>query len=112
MKGYTEKYRAANEDANQVASEAIGNIRTVASFTREEATVTIFVAKMAAPMKLGVKNAIVRGFMTGLGQLFLMCSYTLSLWYGGKLIDDGEYTFLQVMKVFMAIIMCAMGKLC
>jgi len=109
MKGFTEKFRKANESANQIATEGFSNIRTVASFTREDFIIRTFVQKMEEPQKLAIKSSITRGFLTGLGQLFLFGSYTLSFWYGGKLIDDGEYTFLNVMKVFFAIVMCAMG---
>ncbi len=109
MKGATEKMRVANEAANQVATEAISNMRTVAAFTHEDQVITTFTEKTKETYRLGMKSNILKGFLTGLGQLFLFSSYTLSFWYGGKLITDGEYTFLNVMKVFMAIVMCAMG---
>jgi len=65
--------------------------------------------KTEGPVLIGIKSNVLRGFLTGLGQFFLFSSYTLSFWYGGKLISEGEYNFLNVMKVFMAVVMCAMG---
>jgi ATP-binding cassette subfamily B (MDR/TAP) protein 1 len=47
--------------------------------------------------------------MMGLGQFFLYGANALSLWYGGKLISDGEVTFVEVMKVIMAVMMSSMS---
>jgi ATP-binding cassette subfamily B (MDR/TAP) protein 1 len=85
------------------------NIRTVAAFTREDKIIEHFQNKMREPNQVARKNAHIKGFLIGLGQLFLFGSYTLSFWYGGKLVDDGEYDFVQVLKVFMAVVMIAMG---
>ena len=85
------------------------NIRTVAAFTREDKIIEHFENRMKEPTEVAKKNAHVKGFLIGLGQLFLFGSYTLSFWYGGKLVDEGEYTFVQVLKVFMAVVMIAMG---
>jgi len=109
MKGATEKMRKANEAANQVATEAIFNIRTIAAFTHEDSVLQQFTTKMTEPHGIGIKSNTLRGFLSGLGQFFLFSSYCLSFWYGGKLITEGEYTFVNVLKVFMAIVMCAMG---
>ena len=125
MKSYTDKLRKANESGNQVAMEAIMNIRTVYAFTREDFVFENYKEKMSKPAKVQMVNAHIkyfeqflvffnlwilnRGLLLGLGQLVLFGSYTLSFWYGGKLITDGEYNFEQVLKVFMAVIMMAMG---
>jgi ATP-binding cassette subfamily B (MDR/TAP) protein 1 len=45
----------------------------------------------------------------GLSEGLTFITYFVTFWYGGKLIADGEYTFLDVMKVLMAIIMSAMA---
>ena len=45
----------------------------------------------------------------GLSEGLTFITYFVTFWYGGKLISDGEYTFLDVMKVLMAIIMSAMA---
>ena len=47
--------------------------------------------------------------MTGVGQLVSLGSFTLSFWYGAKLIEMGEYDFEHVMKVFMAVMMVSTG---
>ena len=83
------------------------NIRTIAAFSREHKTREIYAQRMAKPHESAKRNAHLTGLLVGIGQLVLFGSYTLSFWYGGKLVYDGEYTFGDVMKVFMAIIMSA-----
>jgi ABC-type bacteriocin/lantibiotic exporter with double-glycine peptidase domain len=99
QKGYTDKLKKATEGGNQIATEAIMNMRTVAAFNREDKILEQFEAKMREPNAASKKNAHVKGFLVGLGQLFLYSTYTLSFWYGGKLVHNGEYTFEQVLKV-------------
>lgn len=64
---------------------------------------------MSHPVEIGIRNSHVRGVLSGLGQFFLISSYCLSFWYGGKLISEGEMEFMDVLKVFFAIVMVAMS---
>ncbi len=59
--------------------------------------------KLEKPNKIGIKTAQISGLLMGISQCVMFCSYALSFWYGGKLINDGDSTFLDVMTVFMAI---------
>jgi len=68
-----------------------------------------FQQKLEGPIKLGIRKAFISGICIGLGVFAVMGVYALSFWYGGKLINEGEYTFVQVLKVFMAISMSTMG---
>jgi hypothetical protein len=44
-KGITTKLKKATEQANQVATEAIFNIRTIASFTQENHVISSYIEK-------------------------------------------------------------------
>ncbi len=59
--------------------------------------------KLEKPHRIGLKTSHVSGLLLGLSQCVMFSSYGLSFWYGGKLINDGDSTFLDVMTVFMAI---------
>jgi ATP-binding cassette subfamily B (MDR/TAP) protein 1 len=109
MKGSGDASQRAAEEATQVASESIQNMRTVASFTLETQVTTRYRAKLQAPIKLGLKKENLSGFLTGLGEGLMFISYFISFWYGGKLISDGDMSFEDVMKVLMAIMLSAMA---
>merc|ERR1712000_592074 len=56
-----------------------------------------------------VMRAWVMGVVTGFAQGLPFATYTLSFWYGGTLIIDGEITFNEMLMVFMSILFTAMG---
>lgn len=103
------KSQKATSAVNQIATEAISTIRTIASFTSEDRVAAMFTQKLRGPYLLGIKRATVGGFLTGLGQLFVFCAQALSLWYGSTLIESGEYEFGDMMTVIMAVCLAAMS---
>ena len=60
MKNYTEKLRKANESGNQIAQEAIMNIRTVYAFTHEDFVYNRYKERMARPARVQLVNAHVK----------------------------------------------------
>ena len=60
MKSYTDKLRKANESGNQVAMEAIMNIRTVYAFTREDFVFEIYKERMEKPVHVQMVNAHIK----------------------------------------------------
>jgi len=108
-KGLGTKSQAATAEANQIASEAISAIRTVAAFTTEDRVQASYERKLRAPFEASIKKNWISGIGMGAGQFFIFTSYALSMWFGGYLISKGEMQFVDVMQVFFAIIMCAMS---
>jgi ATP-binding cassette subfamily B (MDR/TAP) protein 1 len=68
-----------------------------------------FGATLDINMKQGVKAANVAGAGFGASNFIMFAAYGLAFWYGSHLIRDGEMTMANVMKVFFAIVMSAMG---
>lgn len=98
VKGFAQRSRAAVGEANQVATEAIQNIRTVVAFTNEERFYQMFSVNLDEPTKMGLRTAGVSGVLVGIGQFVVFASFTLGYWYGGTLLRDGEITFLDMMR--------------
>ena len=60
MKNFTEKLRKANESGNQIAQEAIMNIRTVYAFTQEDFIYERYVERMERPARVQLINSHIR----------------------------------------------------
>lgn len=87
------------EDASRVASEAVGNIRTVASFCAEERVMTLYEHKCELPVLMGIKQGFVGGISYGLSFFFLYSAYATSFYAGARLVKDGKTTFGDVFRV-------------
>ena len=61
--------RGQYDKASQVSTDAVSNIRTVASFTAEAATLALFDAKMAGPLAMMRKQSGVSGLTSGFSAL-------------------------------------------
>ncbi|KAK1378506.1 ABC transporter B family member 9 [Heracleum sosnowskyi] len=97
------------EQASQVANDAVGSIRTVASFSAEEKLMDVYHKKCEFPVKSGIKLGIVSGVTLGMASsaIFLVNSF---IFYIGSVLEmHGKVTFAEIFKVFFALTTSAMG---
>lgn len=87
------------EEASQIANDAVGSIRTVASFCAEEKVMDMYQKKCEGPLKKGVKIGIVSGASLGFGSFTLYCAVAFCFFIGYVLIEHKLATFGQVLKV-------------
>ncbi|KAF4323682.1 hypothetical protein BBO99_00001481 [Phytophthora kernoviae] len=92
-------------DVGAHASEVLGSIRTVVSLGLERSACEKFAMLLDEPMKSGERDAQVNGLTVGFSSFIVYATYAFSFWYGGRLVDEGSITFLQLMRSLMAIIM-------
>jgi ATP-binding cassette subfamily B (MDR/TAP) protein 1 len=87
------------EEASQVANDAVGSIRTVASFCAEEKVMDLYKSKCEGPRQAGIKQGVITGigFGTSFGLLFLV--YATSFYAGARLVAAGKATFSDVFQV-------------
>ncbi|KAF5187539.1 Abc transporter b family member [Thalictrum thalictroides] len=97
------------EEASQVANDAVGSIRTVASFCAEEKVMQLYEKKCEGPMKSGIRQGIISGIGFGISFLFLFCVYATCFYAGARLVDAGKTSFDNVFRVFFALTMAAIG---
>ncbi|XP_077243757.1 ABC transporter B family member 11-like [Tasmannia lanceolata] len=105
LKGFT----ADTKVASQVASDAVGSIRTVASFCAEQKVMDLYKKKCDAPMKRGVRQGIISGFGFGFSFFVLFSTYAISFYTGAVFVGDGKATFSQVFRVFLVLTMAAIA---
>ncbi|KAF5454560.1 hypothetical protein F2P56_024215 [Juglans regia] len=96
-------------EASQVANDAVGSIRTVASFCAEEKVMNLYRSKCEGPRKVGIKQGLITGtgYGTSFGLLFL--AYATFFYAGAQLVEAGKATSSDVFQVFFALTMAATG---
>ena len=87
------------EEASQVANDAVGSIRTVASFCVEEKVMQLYKRKCEGPMRTGIRQGMISGIGFGLSFFLLFSVYATSFYAGARLVKDGKTTFSDVFLV-------------
>lgn len=87
------------EEATQVASDAVGNIRTVASFCAEDNVMELHQKKCAGPVKLTTRHGLLSGAGFGMSFFLLYSVYAASYYVGARLVDARRISFGDVFRV-------------
>ncbi|KAI4301589.1 hypothetical protein L6164_034852 [Bauhinia variegata] len=109
QEGFSADAKMMYEEASQVANDAVGSIRTVASFCAEEKVMELYRKKCEGPMKTGIRQGLISGTGFGVSFFLLFAVYALSFYAGARFVEDGKATFKDVFRVFFALTMAAMG---
>ncbi|KAI0510746.1 hypothetical protein KFK09_011355 [Dendrobium nobile] len=98
MKGFSADAKVMYEEASQVANDAVGSIRTVASFSAEEKVMELYKKKCEGPMKTGIRLGVISGIGFGVSFFLLFCVYAACFYAGARLVEDGKTTFGKVFR--------------
>nr|XP_022306676.1 multidrug resistance protein 1B-like isoform X2 [Crassostrea virginica] len=101
--GFAKGDKKAMEEAGKICTEAIDNVRTVVSLTREKTFVDEYSHQVDGIYRSGMKRAVLNGFVFALSQSFMYFAYAASFAYGAYLVTQG-LNFQDVFRVFGAII--------
>ncbi|KAK9983465.1 hypothetical protein SO802_032990 [Lithocarpus litseifolius] len=107
MRGFSADAKAMYEDASQIANDAVGSIRTVASFCAEEKVMQLYEERCEEPRKAGIKEGLISGIGFGTSSFLLYSVYATSFYAGAQLIKHGQTSFSDVFRVFFALTMAA-----
>ncbi|PKI36032.1 hypothetical protein CRG98_043607 [Punica granatum] len=107
LQGFSADAKKLYEEASQVASEAVGSIRTVASFCAEDRVMETYKQKCRGPIRTGIKQGLISGFFFGLSFFLLFSVYACCFYAAARLINDGKTTFSEVFLVFFTLAMTA-----
>ena len=94
------------EEASQVANDAVGNIRTIASFCAEEKVIELYQKKCEGPIKKGIRQGLISGIGFGLSFLFMYSVYATIFYAGARLVSAGKTTFSDVFRVSYFALPC------
>ncbi|KAH0733850.1 hypothetical protein KY285_009557 [Solanum tuberosum] len=95
------------DDASRVAHEAVGSIRTVASFSAEEKVVQLYKRKCEGPVRAGIKEGLLSAAGFGFSMFCFYSVYAASFYAGARLIESGKVTFAEVFRVFYGLSLTA-----
>ncbi|KAF8043092.1 hypothetical protein BT93_A1439 [Corymbia citriodora subsp. variegata] len=108
-KGFGADAKMMYEEASQVATDAVGSIRTVASFCAEEKMMQLYKKKCEGPMRMGIRQGLISGIGFGMSFFLLYCVYATSFYAGARLVQDRKTKISDVFRVFFALTMAAIG---
>ncbi|XP_009905550.2 ATP-binding cassette sub-family B member 5 [Dryobates pubescens] len=109
VSGHAAKDQKALEEAGRIATEAVENIRTVASLTREEAFYERYVASLDGPYRISLTKAPLYGFTYGVAQSAEFFINAAVFRFGAWLIAHCLSNFENVFIVFSSVIFAAMN---
>ncbi|XVE77403.1 hypothetical protein DITRI_Ditri13aG0059800 [Diplodiscus trichospermus] len=107
LKGFSADAKLMYKEASQVANDAVGSIRTVASFCAEEKVMQLYKKKCEGPMRSGIRQGFISGLGFGLSFFMQFSFYATSFYAGAQLVKHGQASFLDVFQVFFALTMAA-----
>ncbi|WVZ86905.1 hypothetical protein U9M48_033620 [Paspalum notatum var. saurae] len=90
LNGLNRNAKLKYEEASQVVTDAVGGIRTVASFSAENKVMDAY-EKKCGP--LGIKEGVLGGLGFGFSFLAFYCTYALCFYVGARFVQQGTATF-------------------
>ncbi|KAK7412536.1 hypothetical protein VNO78_04000 [Psophocarpus tetragonolobus] len=109
LKGFSADAKVKYEEASQVANDAVGSIRTIASFCAESKVMDMYRKKCSEPEKQGVRLGLISGAGFGFSFLALYFTNAFCFYIGSVLVQHGKATFPEVFKVFFCLTITAIG---
>ncbi|XP_027146571.1 bile salt export pump [Larimichthys crocea] len=110
--GFENKDKKAMEEAGQVSSEALANIRTIAGLAKENSFVESYEEKLEPPYKSAKKRANVYGLCFGFAQCVIFMANAAAFRYGGYLVSAEGLHYMMVFRVISAVVVSgtALGR--
>ena len=97
--------KKAHADSAQLACEAAGSIRTVASLTREADCLALYSKSLEGPLHQSNRTAIWANFLFAFSQAQVFGVIALVFWYGAILVSRLEASTFQFFVALMVLLL-------
>lgn len=108
LQNMSERSQKSQNDASQLASEAVVNHRTITAFCSQERILGLYGNALEGPRRENIKQSWIAAHALFTCQFLSSASVALSFWYGGKLLLQGELEPKQMFQAFLVLV--SMGK--
>ena len=99
--------KKTHEESAQLACEAVGAIRTVASLTREQNCCDIYSQSLEAPLRTAARASLRSTLAYAISQALSFFVIALVFWYGSRLVAAQEYNSDQFFVCLMSVVFSA-----
>ncbi|XP_074557178.1 putative multidrug resistance protein [Curcuma longa] len=90
--------------SSKLASEAVGNLRTITAFSSQGRILRMFNVAQQGPRRESIRQSWFAGVGLSLSNGLSICIWALDFWYGGKLVDQGHIGVKALFQTFMILV--------
>jgi ATP-binding cassette subfamily B (MDR/TAP) protein 1 len=101
---FEQENSAIFSESARYASQAVGAMRTVSSFTLENVICSDYEKRLQQPLRNPLRVVGMPMVWYALAESIVFLVMALAFWYGGQLIADGEYSTEQFFVVYIATV--------
>ncbi|XP_078320541.1 ATP-dependent translocase ABCB1-like isoform X1 [Crassostrea virginica] len=109
LEGVSGQNKEALEESGKTATEAIENIRTVASLCQEDRMLVLYKEQLDPPYKTALRKSHLTGIAFAASTAVMFFAYATAFYFGAYMIKENEMTYTEVFLVFSAIVFGAMA---
>ncbi|XP_065929444.1 ATP-dependent translocase ABCB1 isoform X3 [Magallana gigas] len=109
LEGVSGQNKEALEESGKTATEAIENIRTVASLCQEEKMLDMYREQLEPPYKTALRKSHLTGIAFAASTAVMFFAYATAFYFGAYMIKENEMTYTEVFLVFSAIVFGSMA---
>jgi ATP-binding cassette, subfamily B (MDR/TAP), member 1 len=109
MSGFDSSAKKDFASSGAIASEAVDNIRSVTGVGIQDYWLDRYGESLQAPLKKGRKSALVTGIAFGFAEFSLFGLWAVAFWVGAKFIENGQCTFLGLMKAVTGLLFAGLS---
>ncbi|KAF5199428.1 Lipid A export ATP-binding/permease protein MsbA [Thalictrum thalictroides] len=104
MRNMSTKILKAQYKSTALASEAVGNHRTITAFSSQEKVMELFKVTLRGPRSESKRQSWYAGLGLFISQFLTAANTGILFWYGGRLLYHGKITYKHLFQTFFIMV--------